>query len=152
MLSIPRSGTRFYLYFLKFVLGVPVRYLHFFHENVELIDGIIESEGVIVVPVRRYSQLVESYQKYPKIRDRLEAECVPIYNQFMPRLRARDKTHLMSIEKGDTTRSRFEALLRDLDLPMSQEVEDYIAAWEPVGSQYAEQDWKSDKVLASVGR
>lgn len=136
VISIPRSGTRFYMLFLMRVLGLHVRYRHLFKENEdELVELINTTDDVIVVPVRSYEGMAMSFEPSPEYRRRLDEEFMPMFERLTDRLE-RAGAHFMDIEKHAGTTHQFDRLLEDLGVPWTPAVTKYIENWAPIGSQH----------------
>lgn len=146
ILSIPRSGTRFYLYLCLYVLKVEVTYVHFFFKDINKIDAAIDSDDVIIVPVRSDKELVKSFEAFPKWSHRVEDEMISLRDRYMPSLISAG-AHFMDIKKSTDTRRQFERLLSSLDIKWTPEVDKFIDEWPVIGSQYFPDDEKSMQVL-----
>lgn len=151
IISIPRTGTRFFLYFCMYVLGLKVTYIHLFKGNVEKIKEIIASGEVIIVPMRSYEGTDESFKAFPKYHSRFHDEFLPLLDELTPSLITAG-AHFMNTEKGANTHQQFDDLLTALGMDWTPEITDYIDKWEKVGSQYTREDKKSKRVITALIR
>jgi len=148
VLSIPRSGTRFYLYFAKFVLGLDARYVHFFSENIGKLNDVLTSDDVIIYPVRAYADIRKSYGDSEEFIARLDNEFIPVRDLMLPQL-VKTGAHFMDIEKGPETYYQFSELLSALNLRWTPEISRFVDNWEKIGSGYILDD-KSEKVIVAM--
>jgi len=150
IVSIPRTGTRFFAYFCMHVLGVEVNYVHLFKDDVEKIKEVMASGDVIIVPMRSYEGMDDSFRAFPELHGRLDDEFLPLLDELTPSLITAG-AHFINIEKGATTHQQFDDLLTALGMDWTPEITDYVDKWERVGSQYYP-DKKSEMVLKALGR
>jgi hypothetical protein len=134
ILSIPRTGTRFWYHFVTRILKLDARYAHFSAKTVDAItDYLDKTDDVIIVPVRGYEETVESAHLENRylIDDATEARA-----RFTRRLEEYG-AHFMNTNKGSETFTQVVALLKDLDVDMTEEIREAVQSWRPIGSQHS---------------
>lgn len=132
-----------------FVLKLDVRYHHFFKGQTPSISKRLRSGDVIIVPTRDHESQAKSFESFPRWSRRFEEECIPIRDAYMPQLRAAG-AHFIDIEKSDKRFTQVDALLRDLNLNWTPAIQEYVDAWEPIGSQHNAGDPRSQLVLEAL--
>lgn len=140
VMSVPKSGTRFLLYFFRYIVRVPVNYVHFFEKNVAEIEDALASDNIIVVPIRNDDKIRESLAGH-------EDDPFPVRDRYMNRLMKRG-VHFVEIEKGGWSYWQINNILRDLRAPWTREVDQYVERWEPIGSKDNPNDERSQRILA----
>lgn len=146
ILSIPRSGTRFFAYFVLYVLKLDVKYLHFFRCNAKEIEELLESDETIIVPVREYEKHAKSFEPFPVYRERLDDEFIPVMKLYEPLLREAG-AHFIDIDMNEKTHDQIDRLLKDLGIEWNEEISQYVEQWHRVGSQFDGDDKRSARVL-----
>lgn len=135
--SIPRTGTRFYMYFVKHVLGLRVRYIHStFASDEKVRDFLDKTTDTIIVPVRPYEDIRKSWGSgyEDTVNDLIKA-----YENLCPSLLA-SGAHFMNIEKGPNSELQFARLLFDLGLDWTDDIRTFFEKWPRIGSQHNYQD------------
>ena len=142
VLSVPRTGTRFTLYFLMMVLGLKVRYDHFGvgqsrDRITHLLDNVSDDHPIIVVQGNR--DYVED--TFPTCMvDALYEEM----DSFMPRLRERSGTAFINVEE----RTGLGDILRVLNIGRTSEIDALEASWPYVG--YSKESPENTLVLDAM--
>lgn len=149
VLSVPLTGTRFYLYFLRFVLGVDAKFQHFYEKDKDaLADYIRRTNDVLIVPVREHNAIKKSYSRFlhTHLPQRFD-EYIAVKDYLTPLL-VEHNAHFMDIEKNENTKLQFDRLLDDLQLGWTPEAESFVNKWEKIGIRGS--DEKSNTVLNSM--
>jgi len=146
ILSIPRTGTRFWYHFVTRVLHQEARYAHFSAKTVDAIcDYLNKTNDVIIVPMRDHEETLKSAHSENSylIEDATASRAV-----FMEWLTSYG-AHFMDTVKNEHTHTQISNLIDDLGLTESTSVKNFIKAWEPIGSQHSN-DPTSDEILREM--
>lgn len=143
VVSVPRSGTRFLIYFFKYVAKVPVNYVHFLERDREEIEKVLASDNLLVMPLRDDKTTKDSLLCYGSGFPHDDQPFL-MKEEFMPRLKRRG-TYFVDIEKRNW--HQIDAIIQELGMPWTQEMVEYIDAWEPVGSKHNPKCKKSAEIL-----
>lgn len=133
ILSVPRTGTRFWGNFIANVVGLQTCYAHFSSENKAAIENLLNTtENTIVVPIRDDAETLESAGEDASemIRD-----AILIRDYFAPRLKAYG-AHFLDTVKNESTPDQIRAFLRDENCRWTQTVTEFVRTWEPIGSRH----------------
>ena len=143
VVSVPRSGTRFYVFFLQQICGLEVEYAHFGFDDIE---PLLERAGVIIVPQRSEAAIRESWgSSRPEDLER----CLQEKRRLMPALFAR-QAHFVDIEKNATSIYQWTMLLADLGLQWTDEIASFFREWPVIGSQHSRPNARDDLALSSA--
>ena len=150
LFSIPRSGTRFWMYFLHEVLGVEVAYAHFGIDDEP--EKLIHQADVVIVPTRGRDEVRKSWRKpYHYFSERgctvyLE-DCFKEYDRLIPFLRGKGAI-FVDTEKGPNSAIEIEDILYKLGLQWTPEAVAFYREWPIIGSQHKPDDERDEQVLA----
>lgn len=133
ILSVPRTGTRFWGDFIANVISLPVCYAHFSSENKAAIENLLNTtENTIVVPIRDDEETAASIGEDAS---ELLADAILIRDHFAPRLKACG-AHFMNTVKNESTPDQIRAFLRDENCRWTHSVTEFVRTWEPIGSRH----------------
>lgn len=147
ILSIPRSGTRFYFYFVTEVLGLPCEFAHFYNAHLNPIIGCMARGDTIIVPTRSDEAVSKSFSAE---HQRWLDEELFVARDFLEPLLVDYGAHFMDIEKSDATVGQFKDLLLELGQEWTPKVIDFIEEWRPIGSQFTPDDERSKTTLDEI--
>lgn len=153
-MSVPRSGTRFWLYFLGKVLGIEyVSYAHFGID--EEPEKLIDQFDVIVVPTRREEDVRASWRKpYHHLKQRRWTvyldDCFKELKRLTPLLEEKG-AHFVSTNRHETSIFEFTKLLRALNLSFTDAAVDFYDEWPTICSQHRNED-ERDRQALEFGR
>lgn len=133
ILSVPRSGTRFFGNFVANVVGLPINYAHFSSANKAAIEDFLNTtDNVILVPVRDDEETALSVgEKDSAMVD----DAFLIRDYFVPRLKAYG-AHFMNTVKNESTPDQIRAFLIDENSRWTSGVTEWVRTWEPIGSRH----------------
>lgn len=133
ILSVPRTGTRFFGNFVLNVLGLHVEYAHFSSKNKDAIEHFLNTTNdIIIVPMRGIEATRNSIGE-----DRREFidDAFIVRDHFAPRLRAHG-AHFIDTVKNNSTPDQVRCFLTDVNARWTSDVSEFVSAWRPIGSQY----------------
>lgn len=146
VLSVPRSGTRFYLYFLREVLGIKAGYAHFGFTKDERIIELAGLAKTVIIARRPVKKLRASWDGFRK--DDMEASIVSA--ERMEQTLVDNGALFMDIEKGKHTSSQFTELLLALEKGWNAEVVQFIDEWPIIGSKHGKPNDRDIEALESA--
>lgn len=147
ILSVPRTGTRFFAYFVRCVVGEPVHFMHSRPKNRERIQDQIDRGNLLIIPVRDRRDHIEAFAKDPEYLPMIE-ECIEVMDEFMPQLE--ERAHLIDIDKNEKTHDQFARLLADMGALWTPAVTEFIDEWPKICSQHEKQDERCQQANAAL--
>lgn len=146
VVSVPRSGTRFYLYFLQQVLGIESEYAHFGLIPDEALEQLIARADVVIVPRRPDKEILESWGE---ARPQQIRRCISKLHEYMPQL-IDSGAHVVDTVKGAHASWQWTEMLEALGVGWSADALAFFDDWPVIGSQFSKPNKRDQLAFSSA--